>query len=205
MNRPFEERIGAWFVLLAATCWSILGIVGRMAFSSGIGPQTLVFARVVVAVVLLGSGVAAVKPDLLRVRVRDLRILVPIGAVVALNYSTYYQSVLHLGVAVSIAVFYIFPALTAVAAWLVLGERVGARTIAALAIAVAGCALVSGLLETGVSLSALGILFALLSAASYAGYAVLIRRAVRERSPIWLLFYSLVFAVPGLAIATILQ
>ncbi len=204
MNRPFEERIGAWFVLLAATCWSILGIVGRMAFSSGIGPQTLVFARVVVAVVLLGSGVAAVKPDLLRVRVRDLRILVPIGAVVALNYSTYYQSVLHLGVAVSIAVFYIFPALTAVAAWLVLGERVGARTIAALAIAVAGCALVSGLLETGVSLSALGILFALLSAASYAGYAVLIRRAVRERSPIWLLFYSLVFAVPGLAIATIL-
>ncbi|MBN1857896.1 EamA family transporter [Candidatus Bipolaricaulota bacterium] len=204
MNRSFEERVGSWLVLLAATCWSILGIVGRMAFASGMGPQTLVFSRVVVAVVLLGAGMLAVRPRLLRVRACDLRILIPIGAIVALNYSTYYQSVLHLGVAVSIAVFYVFPALTAIAAWLMLGERIGAKIAVALVIAVFGCALVSGLLSTGVHVSALGIVFALVSATSYAGYAVLIRRAVRRRTPAWLLFYSLLFALPGLAVATLL-
>jgi len=198
------RRAGAWFVVLAAACWSVLGIIGRMAFDSGIGPQTLVFSRVLVAVLLLGSGLLLLRPRTLRLQGRDLKILLPLGAIVAINYSTFYQSVLQLGVSVSIAVFYVFPAMTAVAAWAFLSEHVGPRTAFALTIAVAGCALVSGLLETEVQISALGVAFALISAASYAAYAVLVRRAVRERPPTWVLFYSLLFALPGLCVATLL-
>jgi len=202
MKPSCERRSGVGFVLLAAGCWSILGWVGKLGFSSGVGPQTLVFSRVLVAVLLLGSGMLLLCPQQLRFRAVDLKMIVPIGAVVAINYSTYYQSVLHLGVAVSIAVFYVFPAMTAVAAWLFLGERVGKKTVVALMVAVGGCVFVSGLVGVDVQISAIGVLFALVSAASYAGYAVLVRRVVQEHTPSWVLFYSLVFALPGLAIAT---
>ncbi len=202
MRQSCERRSGVGFVLLAAGCWSILGWIGKLAFLSGVGPQTLVFSRVLVAILILGGGMLLLRPQHLRFRIADLKIIVPIGAVVAINYSTYYQSVLHLGVAVSIAVFYVFPAMTAVAAWVFLGERVGKKTVVALIVAVSGCVLVSGLLGVNVQISAIGVMFALVSAASYAGYAVLVRRVVRERPPSWLLFYSLVFALPGLAIAT---
>lgn len=202
MKPPIERRSGAGFVLLAASCWSILGLVGRVAFESGIGPQTLVFSRVLIAALIAGAGMLVLRPRSLRFRVRDLATMFPMGAVVALNYSTYYQSVLHLGVAVSITVFYIFPALTAVAAWAFLGERVGAKTGFALAVAVGGCALVSGVVGAQTEISSVGVMFALVSAASYAGYAVWVRRVVQERLPSWLLFYSLVFALPGLGVAS---
>ena len=69
----------------------------------------------------------------------------------------------------------------AMVGWLLLGERPGARTFAALPLVVAETALISGALERGAygADPPLGVAFGLAAAVSYAGYLLLIRRGNR--------------------------
>ncbi len=122
--------------------------------------------------------------------------------VVALNYSTFFQSVEYLGVSVSVAVFYVYPALTALAAWLLLREPFQFKIILALVLTVAGCVLVSGALQTKVSLSSMGIALGLVSASSYAAYITIVRKTVRTHPPERVLTFSLLFSLPWLFVAT---
>jgi drug/metabolite transporter (DMT)-like permease len=70
----------------------------------------------------------------------------------------------------------------AVVAWLVLGERPTNRTLWAIPIVVAGAVLISGVVGAGAygANPALGVVFGLITAVSYAGYLLVIRHGGRD-------------------------
>jgi len=195
-------RRAVGLVVAAAACWSTLGVLGRWAFARGIAPQTAVLWRTLLAAAL-GAGLLAIgwRPRLADLR-RGVRVVAPLGFVVALNYSTFFHGVALLGVSVAIALFYAYPALTAAAARWLLGERLTATKTAALAASLAGCVLVSGAVEGTMGLaSAAGTALVLLSAASYAAYTVGMKRAVAVLPPAAAHVGALCTAVPWLALA----
>jgi len=192
---------GLALVTLAAACWATLGVLARLAFAYGVEPQSVILWRTILAG---GIGAAALAfSGQLRWRElrRAARYAVPIGLAVAMNHSTYFQAVAELGAAVAVAVFYVYPALAVVVAWVLLKERCSLAKLFATGLAVVGCAAVSGVGGHEAAVSADGVVWALVSAGSYVAYVFGAKRAVRVVNPLVFLVGTLVAAVPWLLLA----
>ena len=192
-------------IIAATTCWASLGLLGKFAFALGIGPQALATLRTLIAVTIMFVSLALVDRRLLHLSQRSLPVFIGLGFAVAVNYSMFFHGVARLGVGVSIALFYLYPVFVTVAARFVLGEPFSLTKGLALAIAVVGCSLVSGVWENAVVLSSVGIVFILSSAVGCAAYTLLVKVAIRDHPPSRVLAYSLAFALPFLLPATLLS
>jgi drug/metabolite transporter (DMT)-like permease len=75
--------------------------------------------------------------------------------------------------------------IVAIVAWLVFGERPRREVLVAIPIMLAGVFLISGVVGTGAygSNPVLGVQIGLVTAVSYAGYLLVIRRAAPDRRP----------------------
>jgi len=181
--------------------WSTLGLLGRLGMALGADTLSLLTWRSIFAVVLLFTALLIFRRRSLLFSVRSVPLFAALGFCQALDYVAFFQSLSRLPVGVATSLFYVYPALTALLGWAVLRERFSRRTGLALVSAVVGAALVSGLAEARASISWAGVAWALIAAVSYAGYALLVKVAVRERPPEHVLFYSLVFILAFLLLA----
>jgi drug/metabolite transporter (DMT)-like permease len=94
--------------------------------------------------------------------------------------------------------------LVGVIAWMVLGERPAARTLAAVPIVLSGVVLISGAIGSGAygDDPARGVLFGVLTAITYAGFLLLLREAGRDlRRPAGPLFDATAVAAVVAALA----
>lgn len=181
---------GALYVAIAATAWGTGGAVATEMYDvGGIGPVAVSFWRF-----LTGLGLLLAAHSVWRARrpetVSSLRAMFAAnprralitGFGMAVAQSAYFASVQQAGLAVgTVATLGLGPLLVAVGARLTLGERTGAAGTAAVVSGVAGLALLMGGADgsTGPN-PLLGIGYALLSAAGYAGVTLLGRFAGRD-------------------------
>ena len=199
-----NRRLGYLLVITATACWASLGPLGKLSFNLGIGPQTVVTLRTITAIAIVFPALLIYRPQLLRLPRGSLPLFIALGLSVAINYSSFFQAVASLPVGVAISLFYLYPVLVTVGARFTLKERFPLEKTTALLIAVFGCSLVSGVWENSISISAVGIFFALASASGCAAYTLLVKVAVREHPPERVLAYSLAFALPFLLLANLL-
>jgi drug/metabolite transporter (DMT)-like permease len=189
----------------AATAgWASLGLLGKLAFALGIGPQALVTLRVIMAVAILTVILSLTDRPALQLPRSSLPLFLALGAAVALNYSMFFHGVAILSVGVSISIFYLYPIFVTIAAFFFLKEPLSWEKGVALAVAIVGTSLVSGMWESAISLSAVGIAFVLAAAVGCAAYTLLVKAALHEHPPARVLFYSLTFSLPLLLMATFL-
>ena len=205
---------GYLFIASATLLWGISATLGRAAFTGhplfsaislgaslrNIDPLILSQSRatlslaVLLPVLLVRRGALA-----LRVPARDLLqfFLLGILGVAASNY-LYYLAIQRTNVAIAIIVQYTAPV------WVLLytvargGQRPSLRRSAAVALAVAGCALAVGFVGRGrVHLDAIGVIAALLAAFSFAFYNVgghkVLARYDRWKVLVWVLVASSTF------------
>ncbi len=138
--------MGYLYVFCAGVLWGLLGPVSRVALQEGLGPVEIAFWRATIAAVLFGGHAVLLR----RVRLarRDLPAVAGFGLVgVAFLYGAYFMAVQEGGAALAAVLLYTAPVWVAVLAALFLHERMGARKVAALALAlggVVGIALASG-------------------------------------------------------------
>jgi DME family drug/metabolite transporter len=190
-NAISGRRVGRAVLSLAiaGVCWGTTGAAVALLYrSSGLGPVAISFWRYVCGLaLLLGVGLArrARGGELRRGRSREPRSrrglrLLGTGLGLTLFQTAYFGAVQATGVAVSTVVTLgAGPALIAVAARLLLGERLGAGGGGAVAAAILGlCVLVLG--GGGAEVRPLGVALALLSAAGYAAVTLLTRAMGRE-------------------------
>ena len=185
----------------AALFWSSLGLLGRLAMGLGVDALSLLIWRTVFALGLLVPALLLVRPSSLSTSARSIPLWAALGLCQALDYVAFFQSITHLPIGVATSVFYVYPVLAALLAWAVLRERFSVRKVGALVAAVSGCILVAGLGGRGGVVSPAGVGWALLAASSYAGYALLVKVAVRDRPPGQVLVYSLAFTLLFLLLA----
>ncbi len=182
------------------------GSIGVMVTYADMPATMLLCLRMVIAAAVLGVVVLAGGSwrDL-RTPGAPLRVL-GISIALSLNLISYFLAIRYTGVAVAIFLSYLAPVYLAFVAPLILKERTERVVFVALAIGLAGMALilVPGLVLEGVELSAKGLFFGWLSGAAYAVYLLFAKslRGLNVRSTAVVFtqsaFTAAVMLVPGL-------
>lgn len=183
--------------LLSAVILSTTAIFIRYLTQTYAMPAlVLAFWRDGIVAVTLLSVLGLLRPLLLRLDRRHLRYLLTYGFVLAVFNAIWTLSVALNGAAVSTVLVYSSPAFTALLGWWFLQERLDWVKIVAVSFGLAGCILVSGMLEARAwQLNLMGILTGILSGLMYAIYSLLGRSAAqRGLNPWTTLFYTFGFA-----------
>lgn len=178
-TRPPSSTFGALLIVIAAAGFGTLGPMTRYADEAGVSSLALATSRAAVgaAVVLifLAAQTVAGRPSWRRWRdlpVRD-RIVLASAAITnaALNLAAF-VAFLRIGIALTLLIFYVYPAFVALASVIWFGERLDRVRWAALALSMTGVVLVVvGAGELG-TIDALGIGLALGSALAQTFYAL---------------------------------
>lgn len=183
---------GYVFVFLAASMWGTLGIFARYLDGFGLDTFTMVFYRVLFALLLLApylrlTGIGfSIKPS-------RLKFYAIYGFFsIFLFYSLYFYTVTISSVSFAVLLLYTAPVYSIVLGRLVFGESLTPEKLVALAMVMGGVYLVNGSSD-GFSMKAL--VFGLLTGLTYALYGILAKFAVREEEPEKALFYTLLFGL----------
>jgi len=184
--------MGYLYVFCAGVLWGLLGPVSRVALQEGLGPVEIAFWRATIAAVFFGAHAALQRR--VRVAARDLPAVAGFGLVgVAFLYGAYFMAVQEGGAALAAVLLYTAPLWVAVLAAFFLHERMGARKVSALALAlggVAGIALASGG-EGGVRVTTAALAWGLASGWAYALYYLFGKRYFERYETSTVFLYAL--------------
>src|SRR2546425_460400 len=195
-QEPHEPRptLGYAMVAVAATLFAVNGTVSKVILGSGINSQQLTEVRCGGALIGLVLIAAATRPASLRVRARDLPLLVALGVGgLALVQWSYFFAIHRLEIGIALLIQFVAPILVALWARFVFDEPVRQRIWIALALSLAGLTLIVEVWHAG-SLNGPGVAAAGLAAICFAAYILLAERGVRRRDPISLSAWGFLFA-----------
>jgi drug/metabolite transporter (DMT)-like permease len=200
---PHHQARGRWLVFGATFFWGTSATLARFMFRDRhLPPLTLVELRLAISVLLLASWLLWRRPASLRLRREDLGYFLVLGLCgVAAIQCSYYYSVSVLGVGLAILIQYLAPTLIVLYDAL-RGVRVGAPTLAALAGALAGTALLVGNVNpAAIGASPFQWAVSFSSAVFFAFYVVFSKRALDRYPPMTVLLYT--FSIAGVFLAFI--
>jgi drug/metabolite transporter (DMT)-like permease len=185
----------------AATLWGVNGTVSKVVLGSGISSLRLLEVRSLGAAIGFVLVLLVVAPERLRATRREVPFLAVFGICgLAFVQWFYFLSIHRLAVGIALLIEYLGALLVALWARYVFHEHVRRRIWAALALALAGLAMIVDLLGGGRELSSAGIVFASVSAVTYTAYLLLAERGVGDRDAVSLLAWGFGFAALFLAV-----
>ena len=179
IRRPASKTLGTLLIVVAAVGFGTLGPMSRYADEAGVSSLALATWRAgvgaTVVLIFLAAQSLAGRPSWRRWRnlpARDRVVLASAAATNAgLNFAAF-VAFLRIGIALTLLIFYVYPAFVALASVIWFGERLDRLRWAALGMSMAGVVLVVvGAGELG-GLDALGIGLALGSALAQTYYAL---------------------------------
>jgi drug/metabolite transporter, DME family len=208
LTRRPSAAAGAALIFGAASFWASLGIFTTQLYRAGFAPLELASVRAAVgfaavALYALSSGerrrrtIDAVRGHFL--------LLAAYGILgYALFTLAYFAALERTSVAIAVALLYTAPAFVLIMSAVLWREHIGARSIAALLLVLAGVALVTGAAATlthgAAGLTPVALLLGLAAGATYALYTVLSKIATERVGAAAALFWSFAFAAAVLAL-----
>ena len=187
--------VGLLAAVAAAHLWAVSGVFGKIVMTGTLSPARLVFYRSVLSALLLLAVLLWRDRTLLRLRRADLPFFLAMGTLgLALTQFTYYAAIQSLSVGMAILLQYLAPL------WMLLFERFWLKIpltrarLAALTLALVGCAMVS--VETGPTRhwGNVGVLLGLTAGVCFAFYTLMTRHALKSHRDLTVLFYSFLFS-----------
>jgi drug/metabolite transporter (DMT)-like permease len=182
------DVMGPVLCILSAACFGAMAIFGKLAYTAGVSPGTLVLVRFGLAAALL-AVLLMLRPDLrsgrpatARPTVGAVMIALGLGAVgYATQASLYFSALERMDASLLALIFYTYPLLVTVTGVLLGRDRLTARRVAALTAASCGTLLVlAG--AGGSSADMLGVLLGFGTAVTYTAY-ILVADTVVDRLP----------------------
>lgn len=188
---------GHLFVFLAAGMWGTLGIFATYIYSYGLDPFTMVFWRVLFALMMLGSYMVLFfhESPFTRERLSFYAIYGLVG--VFAFYTLYFYTVKISSVGFAVLLVYTAPAFSVILGRLIFGEPVTPEKAGALLMVLVGVVLVAGNVDFNVS--ALALVIGVATGFTYSLYGILAKFGVREERPERVLFMTLFFGAIYLA------
>src|SRR3954466_10763875 len=191
-----ERKPARGYVLVgaAAAMFALGGNLGRYLLDDGVSALRLSQLRSAGSLVLLAVGLAVTRPQLMRVRRTDLAQLAFLGICgLALVHATYYAAIDRLEIGVALVIQYTAPLLLLLWLRFRYGRRLAPSLWGAVALSIAGCALVVRAYDPG-SLDGAGVLYAAGAAVTFAIYMVASERAGRRYQSVTTLLWAFAFA-----------
>ena len=167
--------------LLAAASLSFSGIFYRLAHVS---PETASFFRALYGLPLLLAATVIERRIAGPLPRRERLLAAAAGVFFAADVLLWHHSIDAVGAGLATVLGNLQVVVVALVTWLLFGERPPERTLAALPIVLAGVVLIGGVLGGGTygADPPLGVALGILTAISYAGYLILIRRVGRRHT-----------------------
>lgn len=184
-------------VIVASVFWSTSGIfISLVVHHWDISAVSLAFWRDISMFSILFVGIAILRPSLLRVKRKDLPWLVAMGAIsIGFFHVLWNTAVLLNGASVSTVIQCNAPIFVTVMAWIIFKEALTMRKVIAIALAVIGTVLISGILSMStIQVSSSGLVIALCSAIFYGSFSLLGKKLTDDYNPWTVLLFIFGFA-----------
>ena len=169
------KKIAALLPLTAGVLWGCVGVFVRRMTAFGMDNFTILFARMFLGVLIMLIGLLAAKRELLRVRRKDIGIIIA-GAICGnLGLSYFYNEAMNkLTLSFAAVLLSTFPIFVMFFAAIIFKEKITRRKIICMLVATLGCVLVSGLLEAkgAITWSMAGLAVGIASSFCYALYSI---------------------------------
>jgi drug/metabolite transporter (DMT)-like permease len=179
-----SPAIGVGLVLVAATLFAVNGTVSKLVLTAGLSSQRLVEIRCAGAAVVLCLLALARDRRSLRTPRSELGFIVLYGVVgVAMVQWLYFVALARIPVSLTLLIEFTAPLMVALWVRFVLRRPVRRRLWPALALVLAGLALVARV-WAGLTVDGLGLAAAVVAACSLAAYYVMGERGVATRDPV---------------------
>ena len=160
-------------ILCAGVFWGMIGLFTRRMGAAGITSSGVLIIRSGGCALLFGACILCKDPKLFKIKLRDLWLFFGYGVLATLFFTyCYYQSIALGSLGAACTLMYSAPVFVMVISLFVFRERFTKGKLAALICALAGCCLVSGLLEGQTAVSVAGTVYGLLAGIGYAMYSV---------------------------------
>lgn len=183
--------------VLTGIMWGSVGTFVRTLTEFGADTFTILAIRTLIAAILIMGALFIFNKELLKIKLRDAWIFIACGVLgtFALNVC-YTEAINHLSLSLAAVLLSLSPVYVVIIAGLFLQEKLTARKLGCMVLAIAGCTLVSGLFESGgFSWSLSGIIFGVLAGFFCGLYSVFSKVATdKGYDPVTITFYSMIFA-----------
>ncbi len=196
-RKPLPMRLaGILLVITATLCWATSGIfINLIIRQSGLSAVGLAFWRDLTTAVILFLGLLVIKPELLRVKRRDLPWLIGMGAIsIGIFHIFWNKAVVMIGASLATVVQCNAPIFVTIMAWFLFQEALTGRKIIAVVLAAAGTVLVAGLNSAGEwKIVPIGLLIALASAITYGSLSLFGKKLSGDYNAWTIMFYIFAF------------
>ena len=195
MNKYVAAVLGGGF------CWGFMGFFTRHLALFGIDSNEAIIVRCGIAAVCFAILILITGPEQFRVRIRDLWCFLGTGLLSLLFFTfCYFHAISMMSLSAAAILLYTAPAIVMLLSAVLFREKITPVKALAVALAFAGCCLVSGI-GSDTMLTPQGILFGLGAGLGYALYTIFSRYALqRGYSSSTINFYSCLLAAAGACI-----
>ena len=184
-------------ILAAGFGWGIIGVFSRPLSAAGLSAVQITAVRSVIVAAGMAVYLLCTDRSQLGIRLRDIWMFLGSGLLSIVFFNIcYFLTIQQATLAAASILLYTAPCFVLLLSALLFGERITLQKLAALALAFAGCALVSGF--TGGQMSRMAVLTGVGSGLGYALYSIFGSIALKRYRPFTVIFYTFLIASAGL-------
>ena len=196
MENNNKTMIGSILIILAGCFWGSMGIFVRKLGTYGFSSIQIVSIRVTLAAIIFALVLLIKDRKGFKIILWDMPLFLGLGFGSILFFTVcYFTAITMMSLSTAAILLYTSPVWIMLMSVLFFHEKLNGRKMIALALAFAGCVLVSGISGEGMTLT--GLLVGLGSGIGYGLYSILGTIALRRYSPYTVTTYTFIFAAVG--------
>lgn len=169
--------------IISGAMWGSAGIFVRKLTELGMNSYTVVSVRVVLAVLILAVWLGIYDRNLLKIKLKDLWIFVAGGVVGMFGLNICYNfAISELSLSLAAVLLSLSPVFVLFMAAILFKEKITSKKVICMTIAIAGCVLASGVLESAYTMrwSVKGIIVGTIGAFFYGLYGIISKTAMER-------------------------
>ena len=190
------QRIGPLLIIVAACFWGCMGIFVRHLGTFGFSAIQIVSIRITLAALFFALILFVKDRSGFKILPRDIPLFLGLGFGSILFFTVcYFTAITIMPLSTAAILLYTSPIWIVLMSAIFFREKMNCKKLVALALAFAGCVLVSGISGEGITLK--GLLIGLGSGIGYGLYSILGTVALRRYSPYTVTAYTFLLAAIG--------
>ncbi len=192
------KSLSTLMILLAAVFWGIIGIFVKYLTPYGYTSAELVALRSLVTAVSLFALLILTNPKKLKIKIRHLWYFLGTGFFSFVFFNLcYFQTMNYSSLSVAAILLYTAPFFVMGMSCLFFREKITHQKLLALFMAFLGCVAVSGVLDSGGTISPQGLLWGLGAGFGYALYSIFAKFALKKYDTLTVITYTFLVATVG--------
>lgn len=181
---------GYLFAAISAATYGMNPLFALPLYDAGMDLFSVLFFRYLIAIPILAVMLKIRRRDF-SIEKKDIMPLIILGILFALSSITLFSSYHHMDAGIASTILFVYPIIVALIMFIFFKEKISSKTIACIAVALVGIALLCKSGE-GAVVSTKGVLFVLGSALSYSIYIVMVNKSrIKKMATIKVTMYVL--------------